>query len=109
MLTALTFARHHEISWRSGHAMPTSRLVAEETAIAFSYNGSTHAVMMARPADLEDFGIGCSAEHVGRLSRCLHLALARRCFRQFVDAGDPRSPDAKHEFNSRYWRPTMSL
>jgi FdhD protein len=58
MMTASTFTRHQEISWRSGHAMPTSRLVAEETAIALSYNGSTHAVMMATPADLEDFGIG---------------------------------------------------
>ena len=52
--------RYDEIAWRSGRAMQTSRLVAEETAVALSYNGSTHAVMMATPADLEDFGVGFS-------------------------------------------------
>ena len=57
-MTVSTFTRHEEIAWRGGQAMPTSRLVAEETAVALSYNGSTHAVMMATPADLEDFGIG---------------------------------------------------
>jgi FdhD protein len=58
MMRGSTFTRHEEIAWRGGHAMPTSRLVAEEAAVALSYNGSTHAVMMATPADLEDFGIG---------------------------------------------------
>ena len=57
-MTVSTFTRHEEIAWRGGQAMPTSRLVAEETAVALSYNGSTHAVMMATPADLEDFGVG---------------------------------------------------
>ena len=57
-MTPSTFTRHEEIAWRGGHAMATSRLVAQETAVALSYNGSTHAVMMATPADLEDFGVG---------------------------------------------------
>ena len=58
MTKVLTYTRHDEIAWRGGLATPSSRLVAEETAVALSYNGSTHAVMMATPADLEDFGIG---------------------------------------------------
>ena len=36
------------------------RTVAVESAIALSYGGSTEAVMMATPADLEDFAVGFS-------------------------------------------------
>jgi FdhD protein len=57
-MTPSTFTRHEEIAWRGGRAAATSRLVAEETAVALSYNGSTQAVMMATPADLRDFGVG---------------------------------------------------
>lgn len=55
-----TYTSQREIAWRGGRTTSTSRLVAEESAIALTYNGSTHAVMMGTPADLEDFGVGFS-------------------------------------------------
>ena len=50
----------HRVSWRNGVLRNDMRTVATETAVALSYNGSTHAVMMATPQDLTDFAIGFS-------------------------------------------------
>ncbi|MBN9435001.1 MAG: formate dehydrogenase accessory sulfurtransferase FdhD [Bosea sp.] len=45
-------------TWRRSGAASSSRAVAVETAVAITYGGSTQAVLMASPADLEDFAIG---------------------------------------------------
>jgi FdhD protein len=45
---------------RDGTPMDRIDVLAEETPVALVYNGISHAVMMASPADLEDFALGFS-------------------------------------------------
>ena len=88
--------RHVAVSpWRAGQAQRQADWLAEEVPVALVFNGLSHAVMMATPADLDDFALGFALsegliESPAALYGCevqlvelgieLRLTVSSRCF-----------------------------
>jgi FdhD protein len=70
---------HRVQRWEQGIVVERMESVAEEVPVAIAYNGVPHVVMMATPADLEDFALGFSIteELIGSPSELTALQVVR--------------------------------
>ena len=59
-MTRPPLASTTRIARRASGTSAAARMVPEETPVALSFGGTTHAVMMASPAELDDFALGFS-------------------------------------------------
>jgi FdhD protein len=88
--------RHPVQRWRDGHPATGAAALALEVPVAFEYNGISHAVMLATPADLHDFAVGFSVSedialpdevfgvdvHASDAGITLAIEIAAGCFAQ---------------------------
>jgi len=67
-------------NWRTGGQSGKEDHIASEVPVALTYNRLSHVVMMATPADLEDFGLGFSLTEgiIDRVSDLLSTRIAGR-------------------------------
>lgn len=85
---------------RAGRAFEGTDWVAEEVPVALEYNGVSHAVMLASPADLEDFALGFTltegiVDDVSQIldieltadarGQTLHVRITATCFARLKD------------------------
>jgi FdhD protein len=81
-------------AWRNGSTVLGERTLAEEVPVALSYDGTTHAVLMATPGDLEDFALGFSfTEGIigspGEIAELAVVSVADGILLRMWLAGDP--------------------
>lgn len=83
------------LAWRHGQAVAGDRVLAEEVPVAFSYNGAGYAVLLATPADLQDFATGFSLSegiitHRGEIEEVVVVPHSDGVMLRIWLAGDPR-------------------
>lgn len=92
-------------AWRRQSSAPSGdRIIAEETPIAFIYNGSSYAVMMATPQDLQDFAVGFSLTEgvVSKVEGILQLEIVEQSagieLRMWLDEKDAATLSERRRF-----------
>lgn len=89
------------LAYRRSAGEPGSRALIEETPVALTASGSTLAVMMATPSDLEDFALGfCLSEGVARRASEVE-EMEVLAFDEGIELRLSLTPEAERRFHAR--------